>query len=184
MSVLGGIDQPGSPGQGVVEPEVAHLLRGAGRSEAARYGSRDTVQASHDEEGGKVVVEKLARGDGEVMNETEGVDTVHRREEDLTSGQVTVMLHELHHHVGSGAVAHQDDVVVVQLQARVHPVRVEPVLQVGLHPGLDVEDPLGLVVGGRVGEESPALDDDNPVAGNSTKLKLKIEWNPPRLTVS
>ena len=172
MSVLGGIDQPGSPRQGVVEPEVAHLLRGAGRGEAARDGAGDAVQAGHDEEGGDVVVEHLAGGDGEVMNQTEGVDTVHRREEDLTSSQVTVMLHELHHHVGSGAVAHQDDVVVVQLQARVHPVRVEPVLQIGLHPGLDVEDPLSLVVGGRVGEESPALDDDDPVAGDSTILTV------------
>ena len=170
MSVLGGIDQPGGAWQGVVEPEVAHLLRSTGWSEAARYGAGHAVQPRHDEERGDVVVEKLARSDGKVMNQTEGVNTVHRREEDLTSGQVTVMLHELDHHVGTGAVTHQDDVVVVQLQAWVQAVRVESVLEVGLHPGLDVEDPLGLVVGGGVGEESPALYDDNPVAGNSTKL--------------
>ena len=174
MAVLGGIDQPGGAGQSLVEPEVAHLLRGAGRGEAARNGAGDAVEASHDEEGGKVVVEKLAGGDGEVMNETKGVDTVHRREEDLPSDQVTVMFEELHHHVGSRAVTHQDDVVVVQLQARVETVRVKPVLEVGLHPGLDVEDPLSLVVGGGVGEQSPALDDDNPVTGNSTTSTVII----------
>ena len=175
MPVLGGVHQPHSPGQRVVEPQVAHLFRGAGGSEAARYGARHAVQASHEEEGGNVVVEELTWRDGEVMNQTEGVDPVHRRKEDLASDQVTVMLHELHHHMGSGAVAHQHDVLVVQLQAGVEAVRVESVLEVGLHPGLDIENPLGLVVGGGVGEESPSLYDDNPVAGNSTKLKWKIE---------
>ena len=72
-------------------PQIAHLLRSTGRSEAAGYGSGDAVQTRHEEEGGKVVVERLTRSYGEVMNETEGVDTVHRREEDLAFGQVAVM---------------------------------------------------------------------------------------------
>ena len=76
--------------------------------------------------------------------------------------------------MGSRAVTHQDDVVVVQLQAGIETVRVKPVLEVGLHPGLDVEDPLCLVVGGGVGEQRPALDDDNPVTGNSTTSTVNI----------
>ena len=159
-------------------PEVAHFLGCAGRSEAARYGAGDTVQARHDQEGGDVVVEGLARSDGEVVDQTEGVNTVDRREQDLTLHQVAVMLHELHHHVSSRAVTHQYEVLIVQEQTRVEPRGVELVLEVVLHPGLDTEHPLRLVVGGGVGEESPALDHHNPVTGNSTTSTVtKVSQN-------
>ena len=99
MTVLGGIDQPSGAREGVIEPDIAHLLGSTGGGEDAGDGAGDTVETGHDEEGGDLVVEELAGGDGEVVNESEWVDTVYRREEDLTFDQVTVMLHELHHHV-------------------------------------------------------------------------------------
>ena len=72
-------------------------------------------------------------------------------------------------------MAHQQDVLLVQHQTSVQPIGVELLLQVLLHPGLDVEDPLGLVVDGGGGEERPALHYHDPVAGNSTTFPLRSD---------
>ena len=72
----------------------------------------------------------LSRCNGKIVNQAEWINSINRREENLSSDQVTVLLQELHHNMSSGAVTHHYDVVKVQLETTVQPTAMQLLLHV------------------------------------------------------
>ena len=109
----------------------------------------------------------LSRCYGKIVNQAKWINSINRREENLSSDQVTVLLQELHHNMGSGAVTHHYDIVKVQLQTTVQPTVMQLLLHVLHHPLVHVQQPLCLVVVSRVAQQGPGLDDDDSMAHNT-----------------
>ena len=110
----------------------------------------------------------LSRGNREVVNQTEWVDTINWGEEDLSLDSVAIMLEKLDLDMSAGRVSADDDVVKVKLQSPIKSGSVKFVLEMLLGPLEDLHDPFRLVIVRGVSED-PRLDHHNAMGHKTDK---------------